>query len=352
MLRRLMNVGPAVLPTVGREAERVSSDMAAAGRAAAEAARAGAEAARAAAEAGTAAAMAPAGVASEAGRHMGEAAAAEARRGVAGARELIGAAEREGSRFMETAFGVEPRPPRPGTLPGIGVTPTRPLPGTFPGTGVPPTFPFPGAAFPTPPVIFPTPLPFPPVFEPVKTATELARSAIQMLDAAAEEPLNAALSTVKAKRIPGDRLVDYLERRVRVGEVLQKLASHWTQDTREDFGAAFQLGVDKLDVMDLIVAISILSDPDLDDEIRAENLVDAPSQDVLESRHIVWQHPPPGTVLEPPYMVLVAVEHRDVAEAEKVVDSILRQLTVVDGYRLTQAAADRVRGGPLRRPIR
>jgi hypothetical protein len=187
-----------------------------------------------------------------------------------------------------------------------------------------------------------------PLFTQVKTATQLAESAIQILDSAQPEPLNAALSTIKAKRIAGDKLVEYLERRVRVGEVLQKLAPHWTQETKDDFGAAFQLGTDRLDVMDLIVAVSILSDPDLDDEIRAENVQESSDRDLLESRQIVWQHPPPGSVLEPPYLILVAVEHRDVAEAEKIVDGILRRLTTVDGYRLTHGAAQRLSGAGRR----
>ncbi len=250
-------------------------------------------------------------------------------------------------------------PGRPG-FPGVPGIPGLPTPGRPGIPGIPglPGFPTPGRPDVIGPFVPPiTTFPFPPVFQPIppaKTATQLAESAINMLNAAQAGPLNDALSTVKAKRIDGDKLIEYLERRVRVGEVLQELARDWTQDTKGDFGAAFQLGADKLDVMDLIVAISILSDPDLDDEIRAENLSEASTEDLLENKQIVWQHPPPGSVLEPPYMILVAVEHRDVAEAERAVTAILNQLTTVDGYRMTKSAAGRLnqpilRAGPIRR---
>jgi hypothetical protein len=99
---------------------------------------------------------------------------------------------------------------------------------------------------------------------------------------------------------------------------------------------------DKLEVMDSIVSLAILNDPDLEGELQAENTPETTEGDLLENRRIVWQYPPPGTPLEPPYLVLVAVEHRDVAQAEEVVQTILGQLVDYQGYKIPKTAAQKL----------
>jgi hypothetical protein len=188
------------------------------------------------------------------------------------------------------------------------------------------------------PDIFRFPLPLLP-----KTTTQLAQGAITQLNGASPEVLREALQTIRSKNIAAGGLINYLERKVKVGEVLQQLASNWSEETKRDFAEAFQMDAGKLPVMDLIVSIAILNDPDLDEEIRIENTPETTEGDLLENRRIVWQSPPPGTPLDPPYLVLVAVEHEDVAKAEEVVKSILGELVDHQGYKIPRAAAQKLR---------
>jgi hypothetical protein len=78
--------------------------------------------------------------------------------------------------------------------------------------------------------------------------------------------------------------------------------------------------------MDAIVSLAILNDRDLEDEIIFENTSDTSTADLTDNRRIVWQYPPAGTVLQPPYVILVAVEYRDIATAADIYKSIADQL--------------------------
>ena len=246
-------------------------------------------------------------------------------------------------------------PPGAGTLPWLGGIPGfGGFPG-FPGYTAPPEPP------PTPPPTTPPPaaappmvleaLPFPFFIPPlqllpqVKTATQLARSAISTLDAASGDLLNDAINTLKGRGIPGPELLDFLERRVRIGEVLNQMSSTWGQTTGNDFAEAFQMDAGRRDVMDAIVAIAILSGPDIDEEILVENTPRTQEQDLLDNRVIVDQWPKGGTAMQPPYMILVAVEYRDVAQAQDIVRSITDQLAEHEGYKLTRNAIGRLRSG-------
>ncbi len=182
----------------------------------------------------------------------------------------------------------------------------------------------------------------PPLLLP-KTTTQLARGAINQLVGANPAVVREAISTIRNKNVAGARLMSYLERKTKIGEVLNAMAKDWSQETKQDFADSFQMAADKLEVMDSIVSVAILNDPDLEEELTIENTPGATEKDLLENRRIVWQYPPPGTPLDPPYLVLVAVEHRDVAKAEEVVRSILGELVDFEGYKIPKAAAQKLR---------
>jgi hypothetical protein len=137
--------------------------------------------------------------------------------------------------------------------------------------------------------------------------------------------------------------MNFLERRTRIGEVLNELAKDWDEETQQDFSEALQMDRSKQNVMDDIVALAILNDPDLEEEIRVENTPEATGEDLLENRTIVWQYPEPGTPLDPPYLVLVAVEHQDVAQAEETLKSVMDQLVTHEGFKIPRAAAQKLR---------
>jgi hypothetical protein len=199
-----------------------------------------------------------------------------------------------------------------------------------------------------PPVAFP-PDRIPPGFRPPRapvthTATQLARSAIVTLTNASNDVVEEAINAIKGRGLTAAGLLDYLARRVRVGEVLNQLAETWSKDTVGDFAAALQMQPDRLAAMDAVVAIAILNEGDLHEELLAENLPTTTEADLLDNRVIVEQWPPGGTAMQPPYLMLVAVEYRDVAGAQQVVDEIVSQLVDHDGFKLPRAAAERLRG--------
>lgn len=177
--------------------------------------------------------------------------------------------------------------------------------------------------------------------------TQMARGAIQQLNNANPAVLKEAIITIKNKNIPGGGLMNYLERKVKVGEVLNVFAKDWSTETKEDFASpnTFNMDINKLDVnvMDSIVSIAILNDPDLEDEIKIENTPDTTENDLLSNRRVVWQYPEPGTPLDPPYLVLVAVEHQDIAKAEDIVQSIMGELVNHEGYKIPRGAAQKLR---------
>jgi hypothetical protein len=199
----------------------------------------------------------------------------------------------------------------------------------------------------TPPAVAPeaphlTP---PPQNPPAPPATTLARSAIALLTGADGATLNNALNAITAQSLTGDTLMDYLERKVRVGEVLGNRAAQWSEQTRNDFAGpngAFRMEPDKPDVMDAIVSLAILNDRQLELELRAENTRETTPTDLLQTRRVVWQSPPPGTVLAPPYIVLIAVEYQDQAAAASTVSAILGQLDMFKGFRMPRAAIQKL----------
>src|SRR5262249_8790818 len=130
----------------------------------------------------------------------------------------------------------------------------------------------------------------------------------------------------------------HLEQNVHVAEVLEKLAADWSPETVRVFASALQMEASKTAVMDLIVAIAILNEPDLEAELHGENITDATAGDLIENRRITWQYPPPGTPLTPPYVVLVAVEQVDTSVADSEVQAILGELVDYRGYKIARRA--------------
>lgn len=136
----------------------------------------------------------------------------------------------------------------------------------------------------------------------------------------------------------------YLERKVRIGEVLNDMAVRWTDQTKADFAEAMNMPLDQLDAMDAVVSLAILSDKDLEAELRAENVAVPTPTDLLENRRIVWQSVPAGTPWQPPYLMVVAVEYEDVAKAQDVVQSIVSELVWAKDFRMPKTTADRLPG--------
>ncbi|MCI0490301.1 MAG: hypothetical protein L0229_27225 [Blastocatellia bacterium] len=201
----------------------------------------------------------------------------------------------------------------------------------------------PAVAFP-PSVVFPT---LPQIFTLPKTATQLAQGAINLLKAASQAVTQEAINAIKNRNVTADNLMTYLERKVIIGEVLNELAKDWSADTKQDFAQAFQMSADKLDVMDAIVSIAILNDPDLKEELQMENTSEVTEGDLLENRPVVWQYPPAGTILQPPYIVLLAVSHTDTRQTEEIINSILGDLVDHQGFKVPRGAAQKLGGAPL-----
>jgi hypothetical protein len=184
------------------------------------------------------------------------------------------------------------------------------------------------------------------IFRPVeKTTTQIAQGAMNQLRGAAPAVIREAVNNITNKKIAADQLLNTLERRTRVGEVLNELANDWSAETKQDFAEAFQMPntADKLPVMDAMVSLAILNDPDLKNELLAENTSDASESDMLENRRIVWQWPQPGTPFTPPYLIMVAVEHQDTAQAQKIIQSIIGDLVEFQGFKMPTAAANKLR---------
>jgi hypothetical protein len=187
----------------------------------------------------------------------------------------------------------------------------------------------------------------PPIFNPPpppaqRTVTQLAQDAVAQLRGAVGAALSEAVRTLQAKSIPGKDIMSLLERRTRIGEVLSGSASRWSADTVGDFAAAFQMDATRIGAMDLIVALAVVNDAGVEAELRSENLPPATPQDFLQNRKVVFQYPPPGTELTPPYVILVAVESQDFARADEAVNAIYGQLVDFQGYRMPRDAAARL----------
>lgn len=239
--------------------------------------------------------------------------------------------------FMTAAVPMMPLTPQPAAeapvaaAPGITAMPTLGIRDLGVRPFIPPIFELP------PGIVFRPPVD--------KTTTQIAQGAVNQLRGATPAVVREAVSTIKNKNIAADDLLNYLERRTRVGEVLNELANDWSGPTRQDFAEAFQMPntADKLPVMDAMVSISILNDPDLKNELQAENTTEASQADLLENRRIVWQWPQPGTSFTPPYLIMVAVERQDTTKAQNIIQSILGDLVDFQGYKVPSAAAQKLR---------
>ena len=243
---------------------------------------------------------------------------------------------------------VAPAPPIAAQPPAAApaITPASPILGTV--ANIPPILGLPVQPRPPfrPPIdigpIFPFPFPLPPQD---KTTTQIAQGAMNQLRNATPAAVREAVSNIKNKNIAAGDLINFLERRTRVGEVLNELANDWSAQTKQDFAEAFQMPntADKLPVMDAMVSISILNDPDLKNELQAENTTDASQADLLENRRIVWQWPEPGTPFTPPYLIVVAVEKSDTTQAQNIINSIIGDLVDFQGFKIPTAAANKLR---------
>jgi hypothetical protein len=191
-----------------------------------------------------------------------------------------------------------------------------------------------------PPVTF-----VPPPPPPHTPVTALANGAIAQLNSLDGNTLHEAINAITNQGLTGDGLMDYLERKVRIGEVLGNRAVQWLATTKADFAGptgAFQMQPDKTDTMDAIVSLAILNDRNLEAEIRGENTTPTTQTDLLQNRRVVWQWPAAGTVLAPPYIVLIAVDYQEVASADSVVKSIDDQLGTFQGFRFPKAALQKL----------
>ena len=290
-------------------------------------------------------------------------------RGVLGGRLAFGAATEPAAPAAPPAppapsLGIPvPQPTVAPAFPfGTGTSPFGGGPLTGVGLGfdrVPPVVPSPPVAPPapppaTPPVLTATviapellaTLSVPPrvyVPPPPKTTTQLARGAISQLSQLAPPQVRRAMNTVVNAGLNGEKLMTHLEQYVRVGEVLNELAARWSEATRTAFISAMRTQADQIDndVMDAIVSLAILGDNDLDPELKLENTPETTAEE-LTNRKVVWQSIAPGAALQPPYVIVVAVEYTDVVKAEEAVKAITGGLVMRDGFRMPREIADRV----------
>jgi hypothetical protein len=247
--------------------------------------------------------------------------------------ENLRRAQEEARRAAEAASEAGRRPLPPPPPPGGYVPPPAGRPASVPPPpGGRPGYPPPGIGWPGPDVPVGT-------IERRQPYTQLAQRAIATLRAASREALVEATERARAKQIPADRLMDWIERKTRIGEVLGGAASGWSSDTAADFAQAFQMQQGNVAVMDVLAALALLNWPDLEGEVREENTTAPTGTDLLQNRRVIYQYPAPGTPLEPPYVVLVAVEHQDTRRAEEMVGSIMGSLVASSGFRMPREAA-------------
>jgi hypothetical protein len=184
-----------------------------------------------------------------------------------------------------------------------------------------------------------------PRFAGSQTSTKLALSAIKQLEQVERSPLDEALIAIENVRdVSAQDLLDFLEEKTKFTEVLGEFAEGWSVSTRSNFSQLFGSFKAPNSSMDSIVSIAILNDPDLERQLHIENTPKITGQTLLENRRIVWQWPAPGTPLDPPYVVLVAVEREDTTSAEDVVRSIMDQLESYKGVKLPKAVVQKLTG--------
>jgi hypothetical protein len=183
----------------------------------------------------------------------------------------------------------------------------------------------------------------PPILPPQqKTATQFAQGAIAQLNNVAPAAVTEAVNAARSRQLDGPGLMIYLERKTPIRAVMEALAKDWADTTRNDFADAFQMAHDRFDAMDCLVSMAILNDRDLEAEVIAENTPQTTPNDLMSNRTVVWQYPPAGTQLQPPYVVLVAVEYRNVATAEQVLNSINSQLATYQGFKLPSSVISKL----------
>ena len=173
--------------------------------------------------------------------------------------------------------------------------------------------------------------------------TRLAHSASEVLSNSTREVLDAALNTYANKAVKAPDALRALETApVSYQEILAELAEGWSAKTKEDFAKHFSMPIDQLKVMDAMVSLAVLNSPSLAVLLRQENTMPPTANDLLENRRVVWQSVTPGTVMEPPYVILLAVEHIDSQSVKDVVESILGDLIEWRGFKLPRVAAQRL----------
>jgi hypothetical protein len=184
-----------------------------------------------------------------------------------------------------------------------------------------------------------------PRFSGPQTTTRLVTYAIEHLENVPPGPLRSAINFIQAKpqKVQPGELLEDLRQRTSFEEVLRERAEGWRPLTRRVFAEVFAMPVDDLAAMDAIVCVALLNRPDLEQVLRRENAVPPSLQELLENRKIVWQYPPPGTPLTPPYVIVVAVESVDTDAVEDVVQRILSSLVdTPSGFRLPRGAAQKL----------
>lgn len=167
---------------------------------------------------------------------------------------------------------------------------------------------------------------FVPRFAGPQTMTKLAQSAIGTLNQTNKDHLMAAINSIVNKGIAPKDLMDSLEQGTKITEVISELANGWSLATKDNFVKYFGLPSPQLEVMDAIVSLAALNDPVLEGQLRRENTPQPTPEELLDGRRVLYQYPPPGSVLEPPYVILLAVEHVDTQAAQNVLNAIMMEL--------------------------
>src|SRR5262245_15283296 len=138
-----------------------------------------------------------------------------------------------------TLGGGEVKPPAPPPTTTPAQPPAQPMTAINPNilaTAVRPII---------PDLVRPLPLPIIPIIPQEKTTTQIAQGAISLLSGANQVVVQEAVNTAKNRNVAAGSLMNYLERKVKIGEVLSELAAQWSAETRQDFAEAFQMPQDK-----------------------------------------------------------------------------------------------------------
>lgn len=146
--------------------------------------------------------------------------------------------------------------------------------------------------------------------------TDLARKKADSLGKSRPEDLTEAMNAIKNKNIAPGNVFAHLDKNTDVGFELDKEAEDMSDETVNNIATMFGTDPKKKGVINNIISLGLLNAEGVEEAIEEEQLDEPSNEDVLRNRRIIWQHPEPGTVMEPPYLIVVAVEHRDVQKAK------------------------------------